>query len=150
VPSKWTDIHDAIYTVTAGLSFTGLTAANIHKKELAFDRTSVSFTPPGIVVARNPGDLKELPGSIGKDDWAYPILVFFVKVSNQDTSQDDAFNLWQETVRNAFHNKRLSGVTTVWRCYVEPGPALDPSLFQQANLSVGAMTIRSVDRRLRT
>lgn len=139
-------ILEAVLATIQGLSLSGISNASIVERVLPVDR---QLTPPFVLVTEA-GQETELPGTTGADDWGYPVLVAIVSASNQSTATVDGELLWRERVRKAFHNKRLAGITSVWRCLVEPGPVIDPTAWQQANLTVSTLTVRVISREVRS
>lgn len=57
------------------------------------------------------------------DDIGYGIGVALL-ISADSIQDDDAWETWREAMMDAFLNKRLSAVTQVVRCTIEPGPGL--------------------------
>lgn len=84
-----------------------------------------------------------------RDDWVWPVLVTIVRASDQNLVWDDAWFLARQTIRDAFHNQPLAGVSTVWKCEVEPQHVIDPGPFHDQNLDIGQLLIRVRSRERR-
>jgi hypothetical protein len=145
--AKHREILDAVYARIVSLGLSGIPAANILERKIPLDRNLDS--PPYVFVCQV-GNEVEYPGSIGADDFGFPVLVVMVSASNQDNAVSDTELTWREAVTNAFHNKRLPNVASVWRCVVEHATIIDPNWFRDGNLTLSQLTVRAISRRVRT
>lgn len=143
--AKHKDILAAVVTVIKALSLSGVSSANITEGKLPLDR---NLTLPSILCSQF-GSEQMLPGTCGSDDYGYPVLVVIVSAGNQNNATSDTELQWRQSIRNAFHNKRLSGVSAVWKCVVEPGEIVSPAEWRDSNLTVSALTVRAITREVR-
>ena len=146
--SKHKEILNAVTSTIQGLTLLDLPAANVLQRKLPLDR---NLTPSTNYVFVCPvGNEVEYPGTIGSDDFGFPSLIVLVAPTNQDNTVSDKELTWREQITNAFHNKRLSGVSSVWRCIVEHATIIDPNWFREGNMTLSQLTVRAVSRRART
>lgn len=142
------DIMDAVKTTIDGL---GLASPAVYKKEVVTDRTAegVDLTNGAIFVSKAPSAETMPQGVLGSNDIGYPVAVTIVVEQNQDFSYNDTPMVWREAIRNAFHDKRLTGVASSMICKVEPLPMIDLNLLLNENLNVNGMIIRCLSRETR-
>ncbi len=71
----------------------------------------------------------EQGGTNVRDTWVYPVgVAMFAQEPDKELSTTIERNrLWRQTIKRAFHQKRLAGVTAgvAWKCEVKPGTAAD-------------------------
>ena len=140
----------AVKTVIQGLDLDGIPDAQIYDRKLIIDR---ELTLPCVIISPE-GVEQDLGGTNERDDWGYPVPLVYVDADNQDLA-DTALKrkrmlLWRQRLRRAFHNKRLSAVSEVYVCRVEPNVIIDQTAWLERNKVVGGMTIRCVTREVRT
>lgn len=86
------------------------------------------------------------PATNRKDEIGYGVQVTMVQASNQDlTANANRFLLWREQIRQAFHERPLSGVDTVYRCRIEPASVFWPEGFRN-QFDIGALVVRCFSR----
>lgn len=154
--SYWEDCIDAVVTVLRALSLTGLTTStDVISVTTPRERDLAALSARGGVLVW-PGPQEQIDsgphgGTNASDDVGYGVSVGFVKPDNQTQSDTnrDPFLHWRQLARDAFHQKRLSGVSISLICYVEPGTAISvPSWL--ANRLVGQLVVRCVLRETRS
>lgn len=141
----------AVQEAIQGLDLTGIADAQIYRMNLPTDRnTQATITLPCVIVSQ-PGQELELEGTNLRDDIGYPVLITFVDKNNQNTTANQARDLlWRQRVYRLFrHQRTITSVTEIERCEVEPGPIIDPGLFQQQNLWIGSLVVRCISREVR-
>lgn len=137
---------DAVQTVIQDLDLSGISDSDIRVQKLPWQRTQVE---PGIFITPITEKLDPRAGTNARDDIGYGVQVVIVQKSNQSQTDNLTTELtWRQRIRRSFHNKRLSGVTEVNICYVEPGAVVLPSLFEEM-YDVQSLIIRCMSRELR-
>lgn len=145
-------IHDqcarAVQSVIQGLALSGLLSASVIVRK--FPHHNKDTDPlPAIVISTH------LPTQHGastnlSDDVIYPVTVNFVSASNaNNTVNQERMLAWRQAVRKAFHQKRLSGVPSVWNCNVPPSPPFDPAWFIGGMRDVSPLTLNFISREQR-
>ena len=126
-----------------------LPAAQCRLQKLPFDRKSLTdsghgLTLPAVLVTLSEGMEEIGEGSKEHDDIGYPVQVTMAFASNQNLTLDETPLRWRKRIRRAFQDKTLAGANGVeaWDCQVTPQLIISASLFQQANIDVGALLIR--------
>lgn len=144
--SLYRSILDAMKTVIDGLSLTHADsrAVTVLVRKRPHDgekwnrdiTLSHSEATPGI-------------GTNQDEDVGYGVRVTIVGASHGGSSEDqDRFMHWEQSIRNAFWGKRLSGVTEVWHCRYEPAKPLADGPYLKDNRDVSEFTIRCWTREL--
>jgi hypothetical protein len=144
--AKHYDIIDAVADVIVALNLTSITS-NVVQQRLPTDR---DLTLPVVIVSHGSEMEAKRPGTNAQDDWGYPVLVSIVQAANQDKAINNNLLYWREQIRNAFHNKRMSAISTNYQCEVEPRPIFDVGLWSQENIDVSTMCVRVWSRELRS
>jgi len=89
-------------------------------------------------------------GTNGTDDYGYPAAVCFVSAADSTIGTDiDLVTGWHQAARKLFHNRRLSGVTTAWRCETAPAPAFNTDAFTNNQYLATGFLVRVFNRELR-
>lgn len=136
--------HAAIVSTIQALSLTGIQSAEIRIQKALRDRASIRR---GIAVV--PQRAIEAPGTNERDDIGHAVLVVFVQGTGNGYSDDlTRIETWRQSVRRAFHNKRLSGVTESIGCSVSQGDPYMPKELQDQN-DVSSLMIRCWTRETR-
>lgn len=165
------DILSAVQTQIQGLSLTDIDNANIQVAQVRNPREVVSVMPglPGILIF--PLGAESMPpaaGTVCKDDIGYPVAVAIFDYSlqateddtpagaqtgapDQDYNMDQKFQ-WRQDIRRKFFHKRLTGVSSVWNCTIEPMPIVDTTewLNTRGGLWVSMMILRFLSREARS
>ncbi len=131
---------EAVQSAIQTMALTGLASAQVYAKKLPTDR---DVTLPAVIVSYPPNEGERLAGGVhNKTDVGFPVLVTFLKADNQDMALAGAENmaLWRRSVLLHFHNERLTGVSEVNYCTVEPRAVIDMEAFTN-NLHAGALVI---------
>lgn len=138
-------ILEAVETVISGLDFT-VAPEEIAVRKWPYDkgRTSEHWYP-GITIHR--GKEREFPGTNERDDIGYAVDITMVVDNSADPTEDDIFADWRQKIRKAFIHQRLTGVSSVCTCLVEPGPVYANV---PENYDVSSLTIRVLSREART
>jgi hypothetical protein len=131
----------AVRDTIRALGLAGIDAANIvwrkHPWNVGEITAGIFVTPPSETLA---------PVSNLRDDVGYGVQVTMVQASNQAlTTNAGRLLLWREQIRKAFSEKRLTGVSSVYRCKVEPASVFWPEGFR-LQYDVGALLIRCYSR----
>lgn len=143
----------AIASEINGLALTNLATAQIYQRKLPTDR---GLTLPCVVVSYPPGGGEQiLPGTNTTEDIGYPVAVTILAADagNQDLAIDtesDQYALWRETIILHFLNQRLTGVSEIYVCRIEPGTIMDPADFFERNVYAGGFIVRCIARQART
>ena len=146
-------IEDAVVTTLRALSLSGVASENIARQLVPLDRDPAPTALPAIRVG--PGGSEKLDPKHGTnlaDDIGYPVLVVLLDRANQDltaATYGDQWLRWREQVVQAFHHKRLSGVSAVFECVVEPREIVTPSAWLQQNLFASGLVVWCRARRSR-
>lgn len=115
------DCIEQIVTDIQALSLPGITTAS--------DEIVGELKPWGqfrldwpITVHPSKEDLRAGRGTCGKDDIGYGVQVSMIH-SNVEAHATilENYTQWRQKIRDKFHNKRLSGVSTVFKCTVQLG-----------------------------
>jgi len=143
----------AVHSTIQGLGLDGIANASIVLRKLPSDREQDSdgrIPSPAVVVSLAPFPETNLGGTNARDDWGFPVYVAICKASNQSLTVDEAVLDWRQTIRKAFHWKRLSGVSEVMYCLWEPQAVINLEHFFERNLDVSSAIIRCVTREARS
>lgn len=90
-------------------------------------------------------------GSNGSDDFGYPATITIVSPSDRRIGASvGLLTGWRETIRNLFHNKRLSGVTTAYKCETGPAPAMLTDAFTSSEYFATGFLVRVLNREVRS
>lgn len=132
----------------AGLELPGLPSASILVRKFPYhnkDRDPL----PAIIVSTHLPTRHEVVTNLS-DDVMYPVTISFVSASNANKTLNQGRMLsWRETVRRAFHQKRLSGVDSVWNCTIPPSAPFDPAWFVAGMRDVSPLTLQFISREQR-
>lgn len=138
----------AAKTVIEGLELPGLPPASIIVRKLPHHDPKQDPKPAVIISTHLP--TQHNPATNLSDDIAYPVTVNFVSASNANKTLNQGRMLsWRERVRKAFHQKRLSGVDSVWICTIPPSPPFDPAWFNGGMRDVSPVTLNFISREQR-
>ncbi len=106
--------------------------------------------PITIHPAKPPEDLRNGPGTCAKDDIGYGCQVTMLQPNSGDRKENMMrFTRWREEIRGKFHEKRLSGVTTIYKVIVESHNTPIPRNYREDNMA-HAFVIRCWSRELRS
>jgi len=139
--AKTKDILDATKATILALSLTGIDDANVEIRKVASD---VGLTMPGIVIVF----LRRVPNKTGVThfvDWVYHVMVAMLVADNHDLTENETYDGWMESINNAFHEQRLDGVSTAYRCEVAPSDSVDRQAWDAQKL-VGVTILRFISR----
>lgn len=142
------DILDAVVLRLKDLTLAGISTSSIVKRRIPFTVKDVAVLP-GIAVC--PVGMMDYPGkSTAQDDYGLPVMVCIQKVNNHDFSSDPETELlWREQCERALISQRLSGVTEVYQCILQPRPLFDVSMLFHHNLWHSEIYLRYLARRTR-
>lgn len=122
--SRQKTIEEAVVTVIQGLSLTGVMSVNVQRLVSSQDVAIEGVQFPAIRVAMTGRETMDpSAGTNQSDELVYPVAVYMLDVANQDQqakSGGDTWLYWRELIAKAFHNKRLSAVSTSLKCVVQP------------------------------
>lgn len=143
----------AAQTVIQTLGLTGVSSDDIVVKKLPTTRTVANdaLSYPAIIISPGRPSLPPQRGSNREDDVIYAVQVSLLDQDNQERTLADELNVrlkWIKDIRRAFHNKTLSGVSTVYQCVVEQSDPVWPTGWLK-NLWATSLTIRCYSRQNR-
>ena len=142
--STESSILTAVRTVIAALTFT-VSPEEIRVRKWPYDKSQgTDHWYPGITIHR--AEENEFAGTNERDDIGYGVQVTMVVDNSADPTEDDVLAEWRQTIRKAFIHQRLSGVSDVTTCLVQPGP-----VYQKVpeNYDVSSIIIRAIAREAR-
>lgn len=117
---------DAIVTVIEGLDLTGIEDTEVTLRKLYRDGDSIQR---GVSVCPVPE--REAPGTNVRDDYGYGFLIVMCQGTGHGMSDDiDKVTLWRQSIKRAFNNKRLTGVSECYICTFEAGDTFMPREYQ--------------------
>jgi hypothetical protein len=155
--ATFTTIKNSILTALQGATFEapGISQANIRLLKvltnLEQDIAAAGVSYPCLLVA--PFGNEQLDPSKGtnvSDDITYPVVVVMSDADEQDQQKNaELYDNWQQTVREAFHNKRLTGASLVFRCAVEALANPDVQSWMDNSLYVWGLVIKATTREQR-
>lgn len=142
-----------VRTTIQGLSLSGITSSNIVDMLVGDDESgdgpNVGGYPCIVVCYAGQGEAAQQDGGTNlSTDWVYPASVVILAAENRDQTTHRERNLiWRQSIRNAFHKKRLSGISPgiAYECNVRPGTVADRPRWlknQHAQVLVVAVTVR--------
>jgi len=103
-----------VVSTIQGLSLTGVTSANVVSQIVGDDEEGAGPTVagyPAVICTCNAGETSG-EGTNLRDDWVYPVTVVILSAENRSQTTNRARNFqWRQSIKRAFHNKRLSGVS---------------------------------------
>lgn len=153
--SVYYSILAAVQTQIQALNLTGI-ANNVILKKLPTTEDfniGATYTWPACLVTPGVG-MRELMARDGStnlsNDLGYPVSVALLDNDNRSPSAN--FNrdlLWRQKIIRQFEHKRLSGVSDVYLCRVEPDVILQPAAWMQ-NVWASLLTLRFFTRESRT
>jgi hypothetical protein len=145
------DILRQVVADIKSLSLTGISNSNVYTQKVATDRKKDVAALPAVIVA--PFGSKVSPSTGGtntKDEIEYPVLVATLAAADEDQSTNlDRELTWHESILSKFIHQRLTGVTSVLTCRVDPKDVFDPNAFFGKNLDVGGLILRFISRETR-
>lgn len=138
----------AAKTVIEGLELPGLPTTSILVRKLPHHDPKIDPKPAVVISTHLP--TQHTPATNLSDDVLYPVTVNFVSASNaHNTLNQGRMISWRERVRKAFHQKRLSGVDSVWICNIPPSQPFDPAWFVGGMRDVSPLTLNFISREQR-
>jgi hypothetical protein len=144
----YNDILNQVQTQLRALDLTGIADANIVIRKRPTQRALPAM--PGILICPwGSPTIDRSAGTNERDDIEYPVLIATVNVNAMSQTDNVSRNLgWHEDIRQEFINQRLSGVTSVSACFVDPRDSFDPSAFDNST-DLGWMILRFLSREVR-
>jgi hypothetical protein len=121
-----------VQTAVRALGLTSLASGSVVVKKLPLERVkrNDALSYPICIITPEQGPLNPMAGDNVNDDIVYGVGVNLADSDNQERTLAANLNkylLWLQKIRKAFHNKRLSGINTVWTCHVSPMPPVSTS-----------------------
>lgn len=139
---------NAAKTVLEGLELPGLPTTSIIVRKADWHRNETDPKPAIILSTHLP--TQHTPATNLSDDVTYPVTVNFVSASDGSPTLNQGRMLsWRETVRKAFHQKRLSGVDSVWQCTIPPSQPFNPGQLAMGMRDVSPLTLNFISREQR-
>ena len=129
---------DAVQDGIRGLDLSGI-KSNVLLRKVPFDKDA-KF--PAVFVYPLPERINPTAGTNLRDQIEYGVGVTIARVSKNDLTE--FFNTmlkWREQIRSKFIHQRLSGVTEVNTCRVEPGEVVLPAAIVKLH-EVGFLVVR--------
>ena len=128
---------DAVISTLRGITLDGVASDEIVARDAPSDW--MDFRPRGISVI--PLEEQELPGTNQSEDYGYPFLL--VRASGTAKGWNEHGEItprWRNTVRKAFNQRRLVGVSEVWICQVSSGDYLSQRPWEE-NKAISTMVV---------
>ena len=143
----------AVQSVVQALGLTGVSSDDVVVKKLPLVRSVANdgLSYPAIIISPGRPVLPPAAGSNREDDVVYAVGITLLDTDNQERTLAAELNTrlsWIRDIRRAFHNKTLSGVSSVYQCVVEQSDPVWPAGWA-ANLWVTSLTIRCYSRQNR-
>ena len=87
-------------------------------------------TPQQLIIVSTALATSHVPATNISDDITYPVTVTLFSQSDANLTQNhQRMLMWRERIRKAFHQNRLSGVSSVWMCNIPPSPPFSAAWF---------------------
>lgn len=153
----YTTIQNSVLAAVQGLNLEspGVPTGNIRllkvltnlKQDVA--QSGVSY--PCILVAPFGNEILDpSQGTNVSDDITYPVVIVMADADEQDQSRNaELYNNWQEAIRGKFHNKRLTGASTVYAGAVEALANPDVQSWMERSLYVWGLVCKFRSREQR-
>lgn len=123
------------------MALTGLASAQVYAKKLPTDR---DVTLPCVVCSYPPNEAERMAaGTNQRTDVGLPVQVTILDADNQDlTIGTDAEKMaeWRRSILLHFHGQRLTGVSEVHYCTVEPRQIVDLEAWNR-NINASALVV---------
>jgi len=88
-------------------------------------------------------------GTNTTDDIGYGVQITIAQASDVDQDANaDRLYYWREQAMSLFRRKRISGVSEIHTCAIEPRPTIDPTAFSD-NIDATAFVVRAWQRKTR-
>jgi hypothetical protein len=111
---------------------------------------SVIASWPTILISPYGAEDVTAGGTNIQDDYGYQCVITIVSQTDQALAGHiDKYLTWRERIIKAFHNKRLSAVSSIYRVVARPGNIADFATFQAAGIWASYITVVCTDRSLR-
>lgn len=141
------DILEAVEDVVEGLSLTDIAANDIDIVKLPYQWPEASLST-GVWVS--PGQISVANATNVRDDVTYTVWVTPWQKSNKDrTTNQDRIQIWRQAISRAFHNKRLTAVSSSVICKVDAGAIFPYDAFS-ANYDTCPIAVKVTSREPRT
>ena len=151
-------VHDAcaqaVQAAIRGLALDGLASANVlvrkfpHLRDTDAAKLKASALPTVVISTHMP--VSQAASTNLSDDVSYPVTVsLFVPANGNLTSNQQRMLNWRETIRKHFHQKRLSGVASVWTCQIPPSPPFHEGWFIGGLKDHSPITLNFISREQR-
>lgn len=144
-------VLDQVQADIRSLSLEGINDASVHVVKVFNQIEEVIPELPGVLVL--PIDSESVARNAGtnnRDDVGYPVAVgMFAADSDSQAADFDRNLLWRERIRKKFVNQRLSNVSSVYTCLIEPRQIVDPFRWLSRNLWVSTLVLRFMSRESR-
>jgi hypothetical protein len=149
--SVYYDILKRVQHDIRSLSLTCVAPTNVVIQKVATDRKRTLPALPGVLVS--PFGAKVAPATAGtnrRDDIEYPVLVVTLAASNDSQTSDlERETDWHERIISTFIHQRLTGVSSVINCRIDPRDVFNPTAFFDKQLDAGGIILRFVSRETR-
>lgn len=145
-------ILTAVQTVIQGLNLTGIADDDVRVQWVPTTKIPEDITLPAVLISPTKSEtINANVGVVGKDDIGYPVGIYLLDKQNRDVTANLERNLgWRSAVIKAFHEKRLSGVSSILYTRVEPDTIVDIPAFFAQNLWKSSLVLRFYSREART
>ncbi len=160
------DILTRVAVDIKALSLTGIAEANVQVIKANTERETIVPGVPGILILPFGEELIPVDGAtLRRDDIGYPVAVIMIDIDRKSSvteipatadegTVDQDYNFdnkltWRESIRKKFINQRLTSVTTVWNCIVEPDLVVDAETLVNDNLWMSVLVLRFLSRETR-
>ncbi|MBE3132933.1 MAG: hypothetical protein IMZ55_05630, partial [Acidobacteria bacterium] len=130
-------ILTAVKARVLAATLAGIANASVLVKKLPLERLFLGESAPalpGVIISPQRPAMPPAAGVTSKDDVIYGVLITLIAADNQEitvAANMDAYLLWLEQVAQAFRHQRLTGVSEVFDCSVEPYDPVLPQAWAQ-------------------
>lgn len=123
-------VEDEIYTLANAGTLPNFTATT--RTVLQQPKANLAIASYPCIFLTPSGTETKYPGNNNRDDWGKPVLLsIYHEGTISGTDIVPRVGLWRERLFRHFHRKRLSAVTEIYDCDVQPNPILQTSSPQE-------------------
>jgi hypothetical protein len=140
---------EAVQAAIQALALTGIDSDNVKVRKFPHFRKDMDTLPLVLVTTHLP--VTTTPATNKKDDITYPVTIsLFAQSDANQTSNQERMLLWRESIRKAFHQSRLTGVTSVWMCNIPQSQPFNEAWFIGGMKDQSPLTLNFISRELRS
>lgn len=139
----------AVKEAIQALDLAGVDPDNVKVRKFPHFRKDLDTLPLVLVTTHLP--VTTAPATNLRDDITYPVTVsLFAQSDASQTLNHKRMLLWRETIRKTFHQKRLSGVDSVWTCNIPQSQPFNEAWFIGGMKDQSPLTLNFISRELRS